>query len=210
MTSYSIVDIDSWPRKNSYLFFKDFDDPYFNFTVNLQIDGLLDLSRSEGSSFFLNMLHLCLAIANDIKNFRMRFEDDKLVLFDRIDGGSTVLYDDESFGFAYYKYYPDRKKFIQEASNEIQKRKSTKGFEPNLEGQKSNLIYFSSIPWFTFTSTKHAQNNTVNKSIPRITTGKYFVQDGKTLLPMSIEANHAIMDGYHMGLFFQQFESRSK
>ncbi|MBT8229479.1 MAG: chloramphenicol acetyltransferase [Bacteroidia bacterium] len=210
MTNYKAVNINTWPRKNSYQFFKDFDDPYFNFTVNLKVDGLIKICKSEGSSFFLNMLHLSLKVANNIENFKMRYEDQQLVLFDRIDGGSTVLYDDESFGFAYYKYYPDRLTFIMEAVKEIESRKKSKIFEPNMEGQKSNLIYFSSIPWFSFTSTKHAQHQSINKSIPRITTGKYFVQNGNTVLPFSIEANHAIMDGYHMGLFFQQFESESK
>ena len=210
MDAYTIVDIDTWSRRNSYLFFKDFDDPYFNFTVNVQIDRLLNLSKKEGSSFFLNVLYQSLKVANTINNFKMRYKDDRLVLYDRIDGGSTVLYEDESFGFAYYKYYPDRLHFIQEADKEIKKRKKLKGFEPNLDGQNNNLIYFSSIPWFSFTSTKHAQHHTINKSIPRITTGKYFSRNNKILLPISIEANHAIMDGYHLGIFFQQFELECK
>ncbi len=207
MTNFKKVNIETWFRKNSYLFFKDFDDPYFNFTTNLKINSLLSDSKSSNKSFFLSTVHLCLKIANSIENFRMRFFENELVLFDHIDGDSTVLYEDESFGFAYYDYVEDLEEFTQNSLQEIEKRKKDKSFVPNENGPKSNLIYFSSIPWFSFTSTKHAQHHTINKSIPRISFGKYFTQDEKVLLPMSIEANHAIMDGYHFGLFFEKFEA---
>ena len=207
MQNFKLINVESWARKNSYLFYKDFDDPYFNFTVNLDVSGVLNHCKSSGESFFLNILHLSLKVANGIENFRIRQNGDSLLLFDHIDGGSTILFDDNSFGFGYYDYYVDREEFIHFAQAEIDLRKKLKNFDPS--GDKINLIYFSSIPWISFTSTKHAQHHTINSSIPRITFGKYFKQSDKVLMPMNVEANHAIMDGLHLGTFLQEFESLS-
>jgi len=207
---YSIINIDSWARKNAYLFYKDFDDPYFNFTVNVDITSLLKRCKTANESFFLNTIYLALSVANTIDNFKIRFNENELVIHDSIDGGSTLLYDDESFGFGYYNFDTDRETFILNAQKEIDYRKSTKSFEPNEDQGKNNLIYFSSVPWMTFTSTKHAQHNSINKSIPRITIGKYFNLKDQIMMPVNVEANHALMDGYHLGLFFERFEARSR
>jgi chloramphenicol O-acetyltransferase type A len=208
MQNFSVINIDDWSRKNTYNFYKGFDDPYFNFTTNLNVTGLLHSAKLREESFFLSVLHCALTVANEIENFKIRSQSDNLFLFDQIDGGSTLLYDDESFGFGYYDYHKDRSEFIHFAQAEIENRKSKKSFEPSAE--KINLIYFSSIPWFSFTSTKHAQHHTVNNSIPRITFGKYFEQGEDVLMPMNIEVNHAIMDGLHLGIFFSKFEALSR
>ena len=205
MMGYTEVNIETWARKNTYNWYKNYDDPYFNFTVNVDVTRLYDFIKRTSSSFFLGSLHVCLTAANRVENFRMRTIEDKLVLYDVIHGGSTILYDDGSFGFAYYDFHQDLKTFVENGMNEIEERKRTKSFVPNEKGDHSNLIYFSSIPWFTFTSTKHANHHTINTSIPRISFGKYFKQEDKLLMPLSIEANHAIMDGYHIGLFLEEF-----
>lgn len=207
MSNYKKVDIESWARKNTYKFYKDFDDPYFNFTSNLKVSGLYKEAKENNYSFFLLTMWYCLKAANSIHNFKLRIENEDLIIYDKIDGGSTVLYDDDSFGFAYYNYTSVKRDFIEKSQLEIEKRKEEKSFIPNMDGQMSNLIYFSSIPWFSFSSTKHAQDKSINRSIPRITIGKYYELNGNLLLPMSVEANHALMDGLHLGQFFQAFET---
>ncbi|NNE27653.1 MAG: hypothetical protein HKN09_12485 [Saprospiraceae bacterium] len=204
--SYFQVNIDAWVRKNTYNYYKDYDDPYFNFTVNVDVSNLYHKAKSNNLSFFLSCLHTSLVAANRIENFKMRIEEGKLIQYDIINGGSTVLYDDGSFGFAYYSFKEDIFDFVRGGMAEIEERKKTKSFLPNEKGDHSNLIYFSSIPWFSFTSTKHANHHTINKSIPRISFGKYFKHNDVLLMPMSIEANHAIMDGYHFSLFLEEFD----
>jgi chloramphenicol O-acetyltransferase type A len=40
-------------------------------------------------------------------------------------------------------------------------------------------------------------------SFPRITWGKFFEQGDQRLLPLSLFANHALVDGLHVGRFFE-------
>ncbi|MBP8894155.1 MAG: chloramphenicol acetyltransferase CAT, partial [Saprospiraceae bacterium] len=42
--------------------------------------------------------------------------------------------------------------------------------------------------------------------IPIFTMGKYFQQDNKILLPMSVQVHHAVCDGYHTSRFFNEVQ----
>lgn len=41
---------------------------------------------------------------------------------------------------------------------------------------------------------------------PIFTFGKYFEQDGKTLLPLSVQVHHAVCDGFHASRFIDEFQ----
>jgi chloramphenicol O-acetyltransferase type A len=52
----------------------------------------------------------------------------------------------------------------------------------------------------------HAMNYINPDSVPRIVWGKYFRQEGKIMLPLSVQAHHALVDGKQIGMYFEQFE----
>jgi chloramphenicol O-acetyltransferase type A len=43
-------------------------------------------------------------------------------------------------------------------------------------------------------------------SIPRISWGKYFRDDNLIKMPLSVQVHHALMDGFHVGRYFQQVQ----
>ena len=45
-------------------------------------------------------------------------------------------------------------------------------------------------------------------SIPRISWGKYVERGGRRELGMSVEVNHRLVDGLHLGRFVQALEGR--
>jgi chloramphenicol O-acetyltransferase type A len=40
-------------------------------------------------------------------------------------------------------------------------------------------------------------------SIPRFAWGKFFQEGDRLKIPLSVQAHHALMDGIHMGRYFQ-------
>jgi chloramphenicol O-acetyltransferase type A len=76
---------------------------------------------------------------------------------------------------------------------------------PSLEDEegKDDYLFMSSIPWVSFTGLQKAMHQP-GDSGPRIAWGKYFDAQGKTLLPISIQAHHALIDGRHIGAFFER------
>lgn len=71
------------------------------------------------------------------------------------------------------------------------------------EPGKDNVMYVTSIPWISFTNITHPIHLSPIDSVPRFAWGKYFESEGKILMPLSVQVHHALMDGYHVGRYFE-------
>ena len=203
---FRLVDIESWTRRSTYEFFKDYADPFFNFTANVDITRLYRFCKENDISYSLAALYFVLVAANEIREFRMRFDGDDLIEFDRIHATQTILNDDETFSFAYFEMKDDVFEFVRSGNESRKKYKKLRSFD--VESDRFDLIYCSVIPWVSFTSFKHASRLDRTQTIPRIVFGKHFDDGERKLMPLSVEANHAIMDVLHVGKFFIGFQAR--
>jgi len=201
---FTEIDIDAWPRKSTYEFFKDYDDPFFNFTANVDVTHLYRFVKQNGLTFSLTALFCSLQAANEIREFRIRQLDGRLVEFDKIHGTQTILNADDTFSFSYFEMCDDVFAFNESGALSIAKYKALKTF--HVEAVRVDLIYYSVIPWISFTSFKHATRLDKTQTVPRIVFGKVFNEDNAKKMPMSVEANHTIMDGIHVGKFFNRFQ----
>ena len=197
---YRELDIDKWPRKATYEFFRDYEDPFFNFTANIDVSGVHRVCKRNGLSFSLAALYCSLVAANGIREFRIRLLDGRLVEFDRIHATQTLLNDDETFSFAYFEMKDELVEFDLSGKLALAKYKALKTFD--VESDRVDLIYYSVIPWVSFTSFKHASRLDRSQTIPRIVFGKFFDHGDRKLMPVCVEANHTVMDGFHVGKFF--------
>lgn len=197
---FSEVDIETWPRRSTYEFFRDYDDPFFNLTASVDVTGLYRFSKNNGLSFSLAALYCSQRAANQIREFRIRLLDGRLVEFDTIHATQTILNDDETFSFCYFEMRPDVIAFNETGRQHLAKYKALKTFD--VETDRVDLIYYSVIPWVSFTSFKHASRLDKSQTVPRIVFGKVYDDGGSKKMPVSVEANHTIMDGLHVGKFF--------
>ncbi len=69
-----------------------------------------------------------------------------------------------------------------------------------------NLIRYSVMPWFDFTSISHARRLSTPDSAPRITFGKITEANGRSTMPVSIHVHHGLADGLHVAEFVHKFE----
>lgn len=199
------LNIENWNRKTQFRYFKDFDNPFFNVCTELEISAFLNFVQSEGYSFSLSCLYASLKATNETEPMRYRLEDDKVAVYDRIDAGNTILNEDDTFNFCYFKYDLSFSTFHQEGQKVLEEqRQSQQKLKPRNENK--NLIHCSTLPWYSFTSFSHARNYNTNNSVPKLVFGKYFDDDGMKL-PFSIEVHHALMDGVHVGHFLDRFQS---
>ena len=66
-------------------------------------------------------------------------------------------------------------------------------------------LFISSLPWVSYTTLVQPVPQPAD-SHPRISWGKYFLQEGRTLLPVSILCHHALVDGLHLAAFYQALD----
>jgi chloramphenicol O-acetyltransferase type A len=201
---FSEVDMDKWPRRSTYAFFGDYDDPFFNLTANVDVTRLYGFSKQHAIAFSLAALYCSQSAANEIREFRIRLLDGRLVEFDKIHATQTILNDDETFSFCYFEMQPDVVAFSEAGRHNLAKYKQLKTFE--VETDRVDLIYYSAIPWVSFTSFKHASRLDKSQTVPRIVFGKMYNDGDLKKMPVSVEANHTIMDGLHVGRFFTGFQ----
>ena len=201
---YSELDIEKWPRKTTYEFFKDYQDPFFNFAANVDVTRLYKFCKQNDLSYSLAALFFVLVAVNEIREFRIRLFEGRLVEFDRIHGTQTILNDDETFSFSYYEMKNDVFEFVRAGREALKKYKELKSFD--VERDRVDLIYCSVIPWVSFTSFKHASRLDKRQTVPRVVFGKIFDAGETKQMPLSVEANHMIMDGIHVGKFFNRYQ----
>ena len=206
MTSpYTEIDIAAWARRTTYEFFLDYKDPYFNFAANVDVTRLRAFCRDNHLAFSITALYYTQQAANSIREFRLRWLDDKVVEFESVEATQTILNDDETFSFCYFEAKPTVFEYVEAGRAAREKYLKLKTFD--VEADRIDLIYYSVIPWVSFTSFKHATSGDSRQTVPRIVFGKIFNDGERDLMPLSVEAHHAMMDGIHVGRFFERFQA---
>lgn len=200
------VDLENWKRKTTFEFFKDYDDPFFNLTANLDATRLYRFCKENNLLFSLANLFYSLQTANEIKEFRFRLIDESVVEFETIHATQTFLNDDETFSFSYYENKTSVFEFNEVGKIALEKYRKLKTFD--VENERLDLIYYSVIPWVSFTSFKHATRLDRRQSVPRMVFGKLFDEGEKKKLPHSVEVHHALCDGIHVGKYFLALQEK--
>ena len=202
----TLLDIENWPRKEHFLFFKQFEEPFFGLTVEIDCTKAYATTKQLGTSFFVYYLHKTLVAVNTIESFRYRIKDDAIYIYDTINVSATIMRDDNTFGFSLIEYSPDFEVFAANTFQEIERIQNTPGLFTK-EFPNDNLIHFSAVPWINFSSLSHARSYTFPDSCPKISFGKMMIaNDGKRTMSMSIHAHHGLMDGFHVSQFIDCFQ----
>ncbi len=200
------LDVTSWSRRDLFEFFIDYSNPHFNICTQLDITNLLAYVKERAGLKISSALHyFSLRIANEVEPFRYRLKEDKKILvYDVIHGGTTVLMPNESFAYAYFDYDRDFYRFVEGMSKAVDEVRTGDGrLRPT---QRDDVIYHTSLPWISFTSFAHARTKSRGDSIPRIAFGKFTREPDRVTLPFSVEVHHALMDGLHVGRYLGQLE----
>lgn len=201
------IDLNSWPRKSHFEFFNSFDEPFFGVVADVDCTFAYDFCKEKGYSFFLWYLHKALTAANRIENFKFKIEDGEVYLYDEVDATPTVARDNGTFGFSYLKFHKDFETFATEAKKIMKTVKNHDHlFPPEDLPVYDHVIQFSSLPWVEFTSLSHARSFSYKDSSPKISFGKLAEKDGKKMMPVSVHVHHGLMDGYHVGQFYEYFQ----
>ncbi len=197
------VDLDTWERKPLYELFRGISEPFHGVCLRVDCTETFLYAKEYGLSVFLALVHRALAAAQPLKHFRTRIVGEEIWDYEVIHGGSAVGRPNGTIGFGYYTYRANLREFIPEASEQVRQVKSRTDIERYTQ---QDLIRFSVLPWFDFTSISHARDFAWRDSAPRITFGKITEHEGRRTMPVSIHVHHALADGLHVAQFVHRFE----
>ena len=200
-----IIDLESWPRKDSFEFFNTYHDPQFNVCANVTITKTYEFFQTREISKFIGMLWLLSNAANAVKEIRCRIKGETVVQHQKVHPSFTWLNDDKTLTFCHAEYVNDVAVFFVNVQKSVARVEPNPGVADNKE--RDDVLYISCIPWINFTSVSHPFRLDDTRSIPRITWGQFFQDRGQWLMPVSIQLHHGLADGYHIGLFFEHLQA---
>ena len=198
------IPLEKWSRKDHYLFFREFEYPYFSLCANVDITNFLSLIKERNISFTAAIMYLVGRVANGIPEFRQRIRDEGPIEHEVVHPSATILSKDDLFTFCTAIYQDNFLAFAAETQQEILRIKT----EPSLEEKikDDSMLFMTSIPWVSFTGFMHPVKLSPADSVPRFAWGKFREEGQKTVMPLSVQGHHALMDGLHAGLFYEEFQ----
>lgn len=198
------LNIDDWNRKEHFHFFNQFDDPYFSVTIDFDVTEIYKYAKQQNLSFFVLYLHACMKAVNSVENFKYRVIDDKIIIHEIIHASATILRKDNTFGFTFIHFDKDFEQFNNNFNVEKERVQSSTNLFPLKESD--SCIYCSAMHWFNFSAHKEPVFGLQKESVPKFAFGKFIEKNNKLQMPVAIAVSHALMDGYHVGLFSKAFQ----
>jgi chloramphenicol O-acetyltransferase type A len=197
------INLETWERRASFQFFKSFTEPYHGVCLRVDCTETYRYAKQHQLSVFLSLLHRSLIAAHQVENFRTRIVEGDVWRYELINGGSAVGRANGTIGLGHYQFRPQIDEFVRDASIELDRVRQRDDIEryPDV-----NLIRYSVLPWFDFTSISHARDFAHEDSAPRITFGKITEAEGRRTMPVSIHVHHALADGLHVAQFVERFQ----
>lgn len=194
---YKIIDEKAWKRAMHCMIFRNSVEPAFCVTFELDITNFLNKIKVKKYSFTLAMVYAVCKCANQIEEFRYRFLDGNIVLFDKIDTAFTYLNKDtELFKVVNVPMYDTMEEYVELAA------KTAKEQKEYFTGPLGNDVFqCSPMPWITYTHISHTNSGKKDNATPLFDWGKYFERNGRIIIPISVQAHHSFVDGIHVGKF---------
>jgi chloramphenicol O-acetyltransferase type A len=198
------LDMQTWPRRDHFKIFGAYDHPHFGMCANVDLTKFYPAVKERGHSINVAIVYLLSRAANAIPEFRYRIRKGQVVEHEIVHPATTILVDEDVFGFAFFDYIEDFPEFAARAEEKIARYQE----QPTLEDEpgRDDFLFMTAIPWVSFTSFTHPMHLHPADSVPRFAWGRFF-KDGESLkMPLDVYAHHGLMDGIHVGRFFAEVE----
>lgn len=196
-----VIDLESWPRRKHFAVYAAMDYPHFGLCANVDISRFQPWAKQQKLPFTVALVYALARAANQLTPFRYRIRNGQIVEHEVIHPSSTVLTDDDLFSFCTIPYAAAWAEFAATAERCIAQARAN----PTLEDEpgQDDLLFMSGIPWVSFTSMVHPIHMHPADSVPRLSWGKFFADGQRLKLPLAVQVHHALMDGIHVGRFYQ-------
>lgn len=189
------INLAHWERTAHYQIFRNYAQPQYCVTFELDITHFLEVIKKQKYSFTFSFIFAVSKCANQIKEFRYRFVEGKPVIFDKINTAFTYLdKNTELFKVVNVEMTDTMDEYVTLATKKEQAQNEY--FTAPLG---NDVFQFSAFPWITYTHISHTDSGKKDNATPLFDWGKYFEKDGRIMLPLSVQVHHSFVDGVHIG-----------
>lgn len=208
MSEFHPIDMQTWPMAQAFHYYTRIAPTSYTINVNMDVTILRRELKKRGYKFFPAYLYLATRVISNQQELRIHVKDGVLGYWDTLtpaypqfhadDKTTSLLWTEynEKFAYFYNAYLNDTKQHGQ--SHGIL---SSKGVPP------ANTYIISCIPWFTFNSFSLHNHGIKDYYVPSFEAGGFAeTAGGKINMPLSVTVHHAVTDGYHLKVFFDELQ----
>lgn len=202
--SSQLIDMDQYARRSHFNYFRSLPYPYVGVTVNVDVGALLTFCREHGFSFYLMFLHASALAADGVRELRQRIRDGGIIEYSECPTSHTELLENGTYCYCTLHHHMPLRDYLQQAEAARQACRAKGNIEEDEDVE--SMVFISSLPWLHYSALMQPVAGG-DESNPRITWGKYEEDSsGKVLLPVTLLAHHALVDGIHLAQFYINLE----
>lgn len=204
MVEKKIIDLETFPRKEHFNRFIEYQNPHTCMTVEVDVTELSKFCKDKGVSFYLTFMHVIALAANKVEQFRQRIDGDDIVEYCFCNTSHVESVGDGTYCNCNLNQDLPFDEYIRQA--EIERIKYREN--PTVDEVEDWLgrFFISSVPWFSYLEAMQPLPNNRDTN-PRFTWGKY-KEDfrGRLVCPLTIITHHALVDGLHIAKFLENLD----
>ena len=205
--SFNIIDLSGWKRKSYYEHYMNKVRCTYSVTINIKIGALLKKIKSLSIKTYPVQVYMISQAVNSFSEFRMAVnQEGKLGYWHETSPCYTIFNKtSETFSSIFTPYNQVFTRFYADCKKDIETHSTSEALFPQ-GNPPENVFFISALPWLSFTAFNLNVYAESTYLIPIFTIGRHLEQNGATYMPLSIQAHHAVCDGYHVGKFVEALQ----
>ena len=199
--NYEIINTETRERGELFRFYIEKLRNVMSMTVDTDVTKLVSFVRAHGLKFYPAMMWAVSKAVNGRAEFRYGWKDGDLVRWDYVSPYYADFHgEDERFVKLVTEYSGDLSEFHARFLADRERYKDLRAFD--LKEIPPNTFDVSCLPWVRYRSFDIHVFDEGRYLAPVVTWGRFETENGKTVLPLSVNIHHAVADGWHLSRFF--------
>ena len=197
--SRKYLDMSKYPRLDHFNHFLGMDHPCVSVTVQVDITGFVPKLKAAGYPFFLSFQYAAVRAANRIPEFRQRILNGMILEYDFCNPSYTVALPDGTYRYCLVNANQPFAQYLEEGrikqAAAIESEHLWLNYTEAMMPYPDNHFSIPNICWGSYKTEKYLclEDGTVTEKV-------------KISIPVTLLVNHALVDGRHIGQFYQNLE----
>jgi chloramphenicol O-acetyltransferase type A len=204
--NFKTINFEKWERNEHFIHFDQKQNCFISLTSEINIKKVLNKIKKRNYNFYRSFIYIVSKAVNSIENFKIgQDENGNIGFYETIFPLYLLFHDDtKTFSCAVAEYNDNFELFYENISKDFDKYKND--HRHYLMDIPKNVFYTSCLPWIKYTGLNVATPIDKKHYAPFISWGKYEKEKNKINMPITVQINHAVADGYHIALLINEIQ----
>lgn len=202
---YTKIDLAQWPRGELFQWYIDHMRIVMSLTVDVDVTKLIAFTGARGLKFYPSMIWAVSKVVNAHDEFKYGWDGGDLIRWAYVSPSWADFHrEDENFTKLTTEYSGDLLTFH---ARFLADREANRDRRAIAENQPPNFFDVSCLPWVRY---RHFDVHVFDEGkflAPVVTWGRYETEEGRAMMPLTMNIHHAVADGFHLSRFFTEVQA---